>query len=125
MTRRVLVVDDDPLIQQIVTTVLDLESFEVVVATDADEALRVLAADRPDLVVSDVMMPGTDGFELCRAIRADDHLAYLPVILLTGRDEMNDKARADEVGADAYFTKPFSPLALIDTIESLLDERRR
>lgn len=123
MKQTVLVVDDDPLILRVVATVLDLEEFEVVTAVSAEEALGALADSSPDLVVSDVMMPGMDGFELCERIRRDPDHAKVPIILLTARDADDDRRRGAEVGGDAYLTKPFSPLELIDEIDRLLDER--
>ena len=118
MKRSVLVVDDDPLILRIVSTILDLEEFAVATAEDATEALQFLDEAAPDIVVSDVMMPGMDGFELCRQIKAV-HPA-LPVILLTAREDDESIRHGKEAGSDAYLTKPFSPLELIDAIDSLL-----
>ena len=120
MKRRVLVVDDDPLTRDVVGTILDLEEFEVELAEDAESAIAVLGdATDVDVAVIDVMMPGMDGFELTRRIREDPATAGLPVILLTAKGQDADRARGAEVGCDAYMTKPFSPLALIDTIRSL------
>lgn len=117
---RVLIVDDEALIHDVVGTILDLEEFDVVSATSADAAWDLLTRDPPDLVVSDVMMPERDGLSLCRQIRDDERFAGLPVVLLTARDESADRVAAKEAGADAYLTKPFSPLVLIDTIQNLL-----
>ncbi len=114
--RHVLVVDDDPLILEVLRTVLDLEEFRVTTATDGEEGLALLAQDRPDVLVCDVMMPGLDGFEVCRRVKADPATARLPVVLLTARDRAEDKRAGEEAGCDAYLTKPFSPLYLIDVI---------
>lgn len=122
MKRSVLVVDDDPLILRILSTILDLEEFDVQTAENADEALALLESAAPALVVTDVMMPGMDGFELCSKIKAD-HGPKLPVILLTAREDDDAVRQSQECGADAYLTKPFSPLELIDAIESLLGGR--
>lgn len=119
----VLVVDDDPLILQVVATVLDLEEFEVVTAGSAKQALEHLESRPPDLVVCDIMMPEMDGFELCERIRQAPDFGKLPIILLTARDSDDDRRRGVEVGGDAYLTKPFSPLELIDEIDRLIDER--
>lgn len=119
----VLVVDDDPLILRVVATVLDLEEYAVRTVESAPEALTYLHEGFCDLAIVDVMMPGMDGFELCERIRADPDHAKLPIILLTARDSDEDRRRGATVGSDAYLTKPFSPLELIDTIERLLDER--
>lgn len=123
MKQTVLVVDDDPLILRVVATVLNLEAYEVNTVESAAEALAHLQSSPCDLVVSDVMMPDMDGFELCERIRSDPDHARLPVILLTARDSDVDRRRGTAVGGDAYLTKPFSPLELIDEIERLLHER--
>jgi CheY-like chemotaxis protein len=121
--RHVLVVDDDPLILEVLRTVLDLEEFRVTTATDGEAGLRALAEDRPDVVVCDVMMPGLDGLEVCRRIKADPATADLPVVLLTARDRAEDRRAGEEAGCDAYLTKPFSPLYLIDVISEVRTAR--
>lgn len=123
MKQTVLVVDDDPLILRVVATVLNLEAYEVSTVESAAEALAHLRSSSCDLMVSDVMMPGMDGFELCERIRSDPEHAGLPIILLTARDSDVDRRRGASAGGDAYLTKPFSPLELIDEIERLLDDR--
>ena len=123
MARRVLVVEDDELTREILATILDLEEFEVVVAANGEQGLAAVAAAPPDVVVLDVMMPGIDGFEVCRRLRADGATADIPVILLTARDTEEDRRLGDAAGADAYLTKPFSPLSLIETIHGI-EERR-
>lgn len=125
MKRTVLVVDDDPLILRVVATVLDLEEYDVVTAGSGPEAMEQLEAAAPDLVVTDLMMPDMDGFELCAAIRSDPAHAGLPIIVLTARDGVADRRRGADVGSDVFLTKPFSPLELMDQIDRLLDERRR
>ena len=119
MARRVLVVDDDALTREILATILDLEEFDVDLAEDGEQALAAIASAVPDVVVLDVMMPGIDGFEVLRRLRADEATASLPVILLTARDTADDRREGEEAGADAYLTKPFSPLALIATIDGI------
>lgn len=119
MPRRVLVVDDDELTREILATILDLEEFEVTLADDGEQALASVAESVPEVVVLDVMMPGIDGFEVCRRLKGDAATADLPVILLTARGSADDRRAGEEAGADAYLTKPFSPLALIDTIERI------
>ncbi|HEX2029342.1 MAG TPA: response regulator [Nitriliruptorales bacterium] len=124
--RRVLVVDDDELTLQILRTILDLEEFDVTTVPDGERALQLLAGDaRFDAVVLDVMMPGIDGFEVCQRIRHDPRTAGLPVVLLTARDLDEDRARGEQVGCDAYLTKPFSPLQLIDELGDLVARGRR
>lgn len=120
MTHTVLVVDDDPLILRVVSTVLDLEAYEVVAVESGEAAIESLCEDPADLVVTDVMMPGMDGYQLCEWIRGHEPTAGLPVILLTARDADQDRARGREAGGDAHLSKPFSPLDLIETIDRLL-----
>jgi two-component system, cell cycle response regulator len=114
--RRVLVIDDDRLILEVLETVLDLEEFDVVTADDGETGLDRLREHRPDVVVCDVMMPGIDGLEVCRRIKADPETVDLPVVLLTARDRPEDRAAGEAAGCDAYVIKPFSPLHLIDVI---------
>ena len=114
--RHVLVVDDDALILDVLRTVLDLEEFEVTTAEDGETALRLVAERAPDVIVCDVMMPGIDGFEVCRRLKGDPATAELPVVLLTAKDRAEDRAAGEAAGCDAYLVKPFSPLHLIEVI---------
>lgn len=116
--RRVLLVDDDPLLLEILTTVLDLEEFEVLAASDGDSALELAAKEHVDLVVCDVRMPGTDGIEVCRRLKDDAATEDLPVILLTARDTPEGREAGQAAGCDAYVAKPFSPLELLEILRS-------
>lgn len=119
---RVLVVDDDPLIREVLQTILNLRELEVTTASDGAEALALLAEDPlPDVVVCDVMMPGIDGLEVCRRIKGDPRTTSVPVILLTARDRAEDRAAGEAAGCDDYVTKPFSPLGLIERICDFAD----
>lgn len=123
--RRVLVVDDDPVIREVLSTILDLEDLDVTCAGSGSDALQLLAdGPVPDVVVCDVVMPGIDGLEVCRRLKADPDLAHVPVILLTARDRDEDRAAGIAAGCDDYLTKPFSPLALIDRIGGLTADVR-
>jgi CheY-like chemotaxis protein len=117
--RSVLLVDDDPLILEIITTILDLEEFEVRTAGDGRQALASVADQRPDVVVCDVTMPGLDGLSVCRELKADPVTADVAVVLLTARDRDEDRQEGEAAGCDAYLTKPFSPLQLIDVIRDI------
>jgi CheY-like chemotaxis protein len=123
--RNVLLVDDDPLILEILRTILDLEEFEVTTVADGHQALASVAASPPDVVVCDVMMPELDGFEVCRTLKSQPTTADLPVILLTARDRPEDRQAGEDAGCDAYLTKPFSPLQLIDVIRDVRAEGQR
>jgi CheY-like chemotaxis protein len=118
-TRNVLLVDDDPLILEILRTILDLEEFEVTTASDGRAAIAAVDHARPDVVVCDVTMPDVDGLEVCRQLKSAPQTADVPVILLTARDRPEDRQAGQDAGCDAYLTKPFSPLQLIDVIRDV------
>jgi len=118
---RVLVVDDEPVVRDVVVRYLRREGFATVEAADGDEARALIEAEEPSLVVLDVMLPGTDGLELCRWIRAR---SGLPVILLTARVEEADRIVGLELGADDYVTKPFSPRELTARVRTVLRRSR-
>jgi two-component system, OmpR family, response regulator ResD len=115
--KRVLVVDDDPTVSEVVAGYLDRAGFTVDVAADGPAGVAAAAARPPDLVVLDLMLPGMDGLEVCRRIRAH---GPLPVIMLTARGDEEDRVLGLEVGADDYVTKPFSPRELVLRVESVL-----
>jgi DNA-binding response OmpR family regulator len=116
---RILAVDDDPTILRLLQVNLEMEGHEVLTAGDGHEALAQLRAEAPQVVLLDVMMPGLDGWQVCERIRADAELAHTPVVFLSARAQETDLARGVEVGADAYVTKPFDPLALVELVERL------
>ncbi len=113
----VLVVDDEPIVRDVVVRYLEREGFRTLQADDGDRARELLEHQSPDLVVLDVMLPGTDGLELCRWIRSR---SQLPVILLTARGEEADRIVGLELGADDYVTKPFSPRELTARVRTVL-----
>jgi DNA-binding response OmpR family regulator len=118
MGHRVLVVDDDPTVSDVVRRYLEQAGCEVRLAGDGADGLAAIAAERPDLVVLDLMMPGIDGIEVCRRLRRQ--LPDLPVVMLTALGEEADRVMGLEVGADDYVTKPFSPRELVLRIRSVL-----
>ncbi|MDB1088615.1 response regulator transcription factor [Streptomyces sp. ACA25] len=115
--QRVLVVDDDPTVTEVVTTYLDRAGFLVDRASDGPGALDRAAATPPDLVVLDLMLPGLDGLQVCRRLRAK---GPVPVVMLTARGDEEDRILGLEVGADDYVTKPFSPRELVLRVASVL-----
>lgn len=117
--RSVLLVDDDPSLLEVLATVLDLAGFVVTTADSGDAALAQLHAAPPDVLVCDVVMPGTDGLEVCRRVRADASTRGLPVVLLTAHGGPRDRAAGVAAGCDAYLTKPFSPRHLVEVIEGV------
>jgi DNA-binding response OmpR family regulator len=113
----VLVVDDEPIVREVVVRYLEREGYATLEADDGDDARVIVERDSPDLVVLDVMLPGTDGLELCRWIRSRTEL---PVIMLTARGEEADRIVGLELGADDYVTKPFSPRELAARVRTVL-----
>jgi DNA-binding response OmpR family regulator len=116
----VLVVDDDRDLRELVGFVLGSAGYEVVEAGDGPEAVRRHAAEAPNLVILDVNLPGFDGFEVCRRIRAE---ADTPVMMLTVRGEEADQVKGLDLGADDYLTKPFSPRTLLARVRAVLRRR--
>ena len=113
----VLVVDDEPIVRDVVVRYLRRDGFTTLEAGDGDSARRLIETGEPELVVLDVMLPGTDGLELCRWIRSRSEL---PVIMLTARGEEADRIVGLELGADDYVTKPFSPRELATRVKTVL-----
>jgi DNA-binding response OmpR family regulator len=131
--KRILVVDDDPLVTKLVKINLELSGYTVEEAWDGDSAIKVLEKNPPDLLVLDLMMPRTDGWDILRLVREQEALKELPVILLTAKVHDEDLIRGWEMGADDYVTKPFNPIRLSDHVSNVLestpgerqDKRRR
>src|SRR5215212_6519699 len=113
----VLVVDDEPIVREVVVRYLEREGYRTLEADDGDAARALVEKHDPSLVVLDVMLPGTDGLDLCRWIRGRSEL---PVIMLTARGEEADRIVGLELGADDYVTKPFSPRELVARIRTVL-----
>ncbi len=115
---RLLVVDDDASVREALALVLDLSGFEVTTAVGGREAMRQLATDSPDAMILDVLMPGLDGLEVCRRIRAAGNRT--PVLMLTARTEVSERVAGLEAGADDYLAKPFAREELIARLRALL-----
>jgi DNA-binding response OmpR family regulator len=120
--RTVLGVDDEEAIAEAVRARLASEGFRVVVAADGPQAIERHRAERPDLVVLDLMLPGMDGLEVCREIQRDE---WVPVLMLTARTEEADKVAGFAVGADDYLTKPFSLRELVVRVKAILRRKER
>jgi DNA-binding response OmpR family regulator len=122
-TGRVLVIEDDPNIRDLVMLHLGLEGFTALPAPDGNEGLRLAKTEPFDLIVLDVMLPGLDGVTVCRAIRRDSINADVPVLMLTARRDESDKVLGLESGADDYLTKPFGVREFIARVRALLRRR--
>jgi len=121
----ILVVDDERHIVELVRFNLEKEGYQVITAQDGLEACKMAKQDKPDLVILDVMLPGMDGFEVCRTIQKDSEIAEIPIIMLTARTEEIDKILGLEIGADDYMTKPFSPRELLARVKARLRRTAR
>lgn len=118
--RRVLIVDDDPASRMLFSFDLQLEGLLVLEAADGASGLTRALSECPDLVVTDVMMPGLNGFQLAEALRADERTRQIPLIFVSGETEPESAARADDLGALAYLTKPLDPGALSSLVAGAL-----
>lgn len=121
---RVLVVDDDDVIRQLITVNLELEGFDVVTAVDGQDALDKVKDAGVSVVTLDVMMPRVDGWEAAARLRNDPDTAHIKVVLLSARAQEADLQRGEKIGVDAYLTKPFDPDELIDIVRRLADAAR-
>lgn len=125
MTKRLLVVDDEPNLLRAVAAVLRGEKFDVLTARNAREALLMVAESLPDLIVSDVRMPGMDGYAFARQLRQSPHSALIPIVFLTAKDETEDRVEGFRAGVDVYLTKPFEPDELVAVIRNILQRVER
>jgi DNA-binding response OmpR family regulator len=123
MAQLILVVDDEPSIVRLAQMYLEREGFEVEAIREGNAALTAAASPKIALVVLDVMLPGLDGFEVCRRLRAEGN--DVPIIMLTARDEDIDKILGLELGADDYLTKPFNPRELLARVKAILRRQER
>jgi DNA-binding response OmpR family regulator len=117
---RILLVDDDQVILRLLQINFRLEGFEVDTAARGDEALERVRSNRPDLVVLDVMMPGVDGWEVCRRLKEAPDARDIPVIFVSARAQDEDRQRGYALGVDEYVTKPFDPAHLVEIVRRLL-----
>lgn len=123
-TLRALVVDDSAVIRELIAVNLQLEGFDVTTAGDGESALELAARVRPDVITLDVMMPQMNGFETVVRLREDARTQAIPVVMVTGRAQAADVERGEEVGVEAYLTKPFEPAALVEIVTRLAREGR-
>jgi len=117
MQELILVVDDEPKIVRLTRDYLEKDGFRVLAAGDGPAALALARRERPDVIVLDVMLPGMDGWEVCRVLRRESDV---PILMLTARSEESDQVVGLELGADDYITKPFSPRTLVARVRAVL-----
>jgi DNA-binding response OmpR family regulator len=122
---KVLVIDDDPVIVQLLRVNFEIEGFEVLSAADGEEGFERAKNELPDVVLSDIMMPRMDGLQLVAELKQDPSTRNLPVILLSAKAQNAEVQQGLDAGADDYVTKPFDPLELIDRVNAVLARSRR
>lgn len=123
MAKTILVAEDDPVTRRFVVSLLEERGYEVLVAEDGEHAVSLAVSATPDLIVSDLVMPYRDGYEVLRAIRNDDRVKKLPVMILSMRDREDDIVRGFESGADEYVVKPFNAREFLARVRKLLEPR--
>ena len=119
--KRILIVDDDAFIRRPLEFILREEGYHAATAANADEGLRAIESQPPDLILLDVMMPGKDGLTWCAELKADPRFASIPIVLLSARGQERDKERGLALGAVEFMTKPYSPFELKRRVHELLD----
>jgi len=125
VTRQLLVVDDDPSLLLAVSETLRAEGYEVVTARRASEAMVQVAESLPDLIISDIRMPGMDGYALARNLRSNPRTRLIPIVFLTAKDDLADRITGFRTGVDAYITKPFESEELVVIIKNILERVHR
>jgi DNA-binding response OmpR family regulator len=120
---RVLLVDDEPILLRLIQVNMRLEGFEVVACSTGEDALRSAQETVPDAVVLDVLLPGIDGFEVCRRLRAEPATAAVPIVMVTAQAQDEDRERGYALGVHEYVTKPFEPAELVAIVRRALSER--
>ncbi len=121
-TKRILIVDDEESIVKLVKMYLEHHDYEVITANDGQVGLEKAKTEKPDLIVLDLMLPKIDGYKVCGLLKRDARYAKTPVIMFTAKAQEKDVKLGEEVGADAYITKPFEPEILLAKINELLKE---
>jgi DNA-binding response OmpR family regulator len=118
--KKILLIEDEEDMAYAITLQLESKGFEVIVAHDGRAGLEKARIKKPDLIILDVMLPKIDGYKICRMLKFDNKYKNIPIIIYTARAQDSDKKLAEEVGADAYITKPFEIEALLDKMRELL-----
>jgi CheY-like chemotaxis protein len=121
--KKILVVDDSPMELKLMVAPLRAHNYEVITATDGKEAMEKALAEKPDLIVLDVVMPRMDGFQACRKMKASSELQHIPIIFLTSKTQKADEFWGKKQGADVYLTKPIEDSVLLDAVAQTIAKR--
>ncbi len=118
--KKILIVEDENCLLRLECILLTSKGYDVMGVSDGEEALKIISDYKPDLVLLDVIMPGIDGFEVCRRIKSDPKFDHIPVVMLTAKKKPQDIQKGEVVGAASYITKPFKSSTVIETIQKCL-----
>ncbi|MFH1387031.1 MAG: response regulator [bacterium] len=120
MAKKILVVDDEPELVVLTKARLEASGYEVITAADGEAGLKKAHEEKPDLIILDLMLPKMDGYQICRLLKFDANYSHIPIIMLTARLQDEDKKMGLEVGANAFFTKPFDNQLILAKVKELL-----
>ncbi len=118
--KKIMVVEDEKSLRKLESILLEARGYRVCSMCDGKEALEAIEKEMPDLVLLDVMLPIVDGFEVCRQIKSNEETRHIPVIMVTAKTSLEDITRGEQVGANAYLTKPFKSAKIIENIQAFL-----
>lgn len=123
--KKILVVDDQLEVRELVQVTLEVGDYQILTAENGQQAVEIARAEHPDIILLDIMMPGSgvDGLEACRRLKADPATNDITIVMLSAKGQESDIQAGKAAGADDYFTKPFSPIALIDKVEEAMSKR--
>lgn len=127
MRKRLLVVEDEARVLMMIKERLEFAGYDVTTATEGQDGLKKARAEKPDLIVLDLILPNLNGYQVCAMLKGDKQCQNIPILMLTARSQEKDMAEGMRVGADAYLTKPYDPTVFLDRVAALLrqaDERR-
>jgi two-component system, OmpR family, phosphate regulon response regulator PhoB len=124
--KKILIVDDQLEVRELVQVTLEIGDYQILAAENGRQALDLAQTEHPDIVLLDIMMPGSDidGLEACRRLKRDPATAGITIVMLSAKGQESDIAAGREAGADDYFTKPFSPIALIEKVEEVMNAEK-
>ena len=120
--KKILIADDEAYIRELLLTTLEVGDYTILTAKDGQEALKKACDEKPNLILLDIGMPILDGFEVCKRLKSDPETKSITIVMLTALGQESEKAKGFEMGADDYFVKPFSPMALLDKIKEVFGE---
>jgi two-component system phosphate regulon response regulator PhoB len=120
--KKILIVDDQIEVRELVQVTLEIGDYQILTAENGQQAIEIAQAEHPDIILLDIMMPGSDidGLEACRRLKADPATANITIVMLSAKGQESDIFAGNSAGADDYFTKPFSPIALIEKVEEVM-----